>query len=45
MLIQFLGGILYRHLTVKVQIFLEFQNPTVKSNNHYQLEKIKKFFQ
>ena len=28
-----------------VRDFLKFQNPTVKSTNHYQLEKIKKFLQ
>jgi len=43
--IQSLGGIPYRQVTFKVRDFLEFQNPTVKSTNHYQLEKIKKFLQ
>ncbi len=40
--IECLDGIPYRF---KVRDFLEFQNPTVKSTNHYQLEKIKKFLQ
>ena len=43
--IESLGGIPYRQVTFKVRDFLEFQNPTVKSTNHYQLEKIKKFLQ
>lgn len=43
--IECLGGISYRQVTFKVRDFLEFQNPTVKSTNHYQLEKIKKFLQ
>jgi hypothetical protein len=43
--IECLGGIPYRQVTFKVRDFLEFQNPTVKSTNHYQLEKIKKFLQ
>jgi hypothetical protein len=38
---EWLGGISYRQVTFKVRDFLEFQNPTVKSTNHYQLEKIK----
>lgn len=43
--IESLGGIPYRQVTFKVRDFLEFQNPTIKSTNHYQLEKIKKFLQ
>lgn len=43
--IESLGGIPYRQVTFKVRDFLEFQNPMVKSTNHYQLEKIKKFLQ
>lgn len=41
--IEYLGGISYRQVIFKLRYFLEFQNPMVKSNNHYQLEKIKKF--
>ena len=41
--IEYLGGISYRQVIFKLRDFLEFQNPMVKSNNHYQLEKIKKF--
>jgi hypothetical protein len=37
--IECLVGIPYRKVTFKVRDFLEFQNPTVKSTNHYQLEK------
>ena len=37
--IECLGGISYRQVTFKVRDFLEFQNPTVKFTNHYQLEK------
>nr|UDP55472.1 hypothetical protein orf406a [Schizostauron trachyderma] len=43
--IESLVGIPYRQVTFKVRDFLEFQNPTIKSTNHYQLEKIKKFLQ
>jgi hypothetical protein len=42
---EWLGGISYRQVTFKVRDFLEFQNPTVKSTNHYQLEKTKQFLQ
>ena len=42
--IQDLYGITYRRVSFKLRDFLEFQNPTIKPNNHYQLEKIKKFF-
>ena len=42
--IECLGGIPYRQVTFKVRDFLEFQNPTVKSTNHYQLEKIKSLY-
>lgn len=41
--IEYLGGILYRQVIFKFRDFLEFQNPMVKSTNHYQLEKIKNF--
>ena len=41
--IKSLGRILYRQVTFKVRDFLEFQNPTVKFTNYYQLEKIKNF--
>ena len=34
--IECLGGIPYRQVTFKVRDFLEFQNPTVKSTNHFQ---------
>lgn len=43
--IESLGGITYRQVTFKVRDFLEFQNPTVKPTNYYQLEKIKNFLQ
>jgi hypothetical protein len=42
--IDYLGGVSYRQVVFKLQDFLKFQNPLVKSNNHYQLEKIKEFF-
>ena len=42
--IESLGEISYRQVTFKVRDFLEFQNSTIKSTNHYQLEKIKSFF-
>jgi hypothetical protein len=42
--IEYLGGIPYREVTFKLQDFLKFQNPLVKSSNHYQLDKIKIFF-
>ena len=43
--IESLGGILYRQVTFKLRDFLEFQNPTVKPTNYYQLQKIKNFLQ
>ena len=43
--IEYLGGIPYRQVIFKFRDFLEFQNPMVKSTNHYQLEKIKNFLQ
>ena len=43
--IEYLGGIPYRQVIFKFRDFLEFQNPLVKSTNHYQLEKIKNFLQ
>jgi hypothetical protein len=43
--IECLGGIPYRQVIFKLRDFLEFQNPMVKSTNHYQLEKIKNFLQ
>ena len=33
--IESLGGTPYRQVTFKVRDFLEFQNPTIKSTNHY----------
>jgi hypothetical protein len=42
--IQYLYGIPYRQVSFKLRDFLEFQDPTIKPRNHYQLEKIKKFF-
>ena len=42
---QYLYEIPYRQVSFKLRDFLEFQNPTIKSTNHYQLEKIKEFFQ
>lgn len=43
--IQCLGGITYRQVSFKLRDFLQFQNPVVKSTNHYQLEKVKNFLQ
>lgn len=40
--IESLGGIPYRQVTFKVRDFLEFQN---KSNNPYQVRKVKEFFE
>jgi len=42
--IQYLYGIPYRRVIFKLRDFLKFQDPMIKSTNHYQLEKIKKFF-
>ncbi len=42
--IQYLYGIPYRQVSFKLRDFLEFQDPTIKPTNHYQLEKIKEFF-
>ena len=41
--IQYLYGIPYRQVSFKLRDFLEFQDPTIKPTNHYQLEKIKEF--
>ena len=40
---KYLGRIPYRQVIFKLRDFLEFQNPILKSTNHYQLEKIKSF--
>jgi hypothetical protein len=42
--VQYLYGIPYRQVSFKLRDFLEFQDPTIKPRNHYQLEKIKEFF-
>ena len=34
----------YRLVIFRIQDFLKFQNPMVKSTNYYQLKKVKKFF-
>jgi hypothetical protein len=34
----------YRLLIFRIQDFLKFQNPMVKSTNYYQLKKVKEFF-
>jgi len=34
----------YRLLIFRIQDFLKFQNPRVKSTNYYQLKKVKEFF-
>jgi hypothetical protein len=43
--IEYLGDISYRQVSFKLRDFLQFQNPIVKSTNHYQLEKVKNFIQ
>lgn len=40
----YLGGISYRKVRFKSGDFLKFQDPTVKTKNHYQLAKNKKLF-
>jgi len=43
--IEYLGKTSYRQVIFKLRDFLQFQNPRVKSTNHYQLEKVKNFIQ
>ena len=44
--IEYLGGVAYRKVIFKVRDgTIKFENPMVPSTNHYQLEKIKNFFQ
>jgi len=42
--IEYLYGVPYRQVNFKLQDFLKFQDPMVKSSNHYQVEKLKEFF-
>jgi hypothetical protein len=42
--IGFLGLTSYRRVVFRVQDFLKYQNPTVKSTNYYQLKKLIDFF-
>ena len=42
---EYLGEIKYCKFTFRLRDFLEYQNPHFKSTNHYQLQKLKTFFQ
>ena len=37
-------GVFYRKITFIVRDFITYQNPTISSNNRYQLQKTKEFF-
>jgi hypothetical protein len=42
---DFLGDTPYRTFHFRIDHFLKFQNPTVKSTNYYKLKKVKLFFE
>ena len=42
---DFLGSTPYRQVGFRIDNFLKFQNPTIKSTNYYKLKKVRLFFE